>query len=191
MKKWTLINEKVSNWIQKYTINGKIKCLVIGVSGGIDSAVVSYLCAMTGFKVYVVSMPIHQPKSHLTRANNHIKWLKENFTNIEEIYVDLTAAFDVLDAQLTTMLRTPNELCSANTRSRLRMTTLYHLATANHGIVVGTGNKVEDFGVGFFTKYGDGGVDISPIAGFMKSEVREMARAGNLLEEIINAVPLE
>jgi NAD+ synthase len=189
LKKWTKVTNKVSEWIENYVHDNKIKSLVVGVSGGLDSAVVSYLCAMTGVKLYVVSMPIHQPQSHLIRATNHIKWLKERFTNVEEIYVDLTEAFDVLDGQLTTMLRHTNELCSANTRSRLRMTTLYHLASDVRGIVVGTGNKVEDFGIGFFTKYGDGGVDISPIAGFMKSEVKEMAIAGRLLDEIINAIP--
>lgn len=179
----------VSNWIQNYAQTNGIKSLVIGVSGGIDSALVSYLCALTGMKTYVVSMPIHQPKSHLSRASNHIAWLQEKFPNVEAKFVDLSTAFDILDTDLFEVIDGENQLCSANTRSRLRMTTLYHIATAKNGIVVGTGNKVEDFGVGFFTKYGDGGVDISPIADFMKSEVREMASAAGINQEIIDAVP--
>lgn len=188
MKNWQETNHKVSNWILEYAKKSKIESLVIGVSGGIDSAVVSYLCALTGMKVYVVSMPIHQPQSHLVRANNHIDWLIERFPNVEKLEIDLTSEFDLLDIKLSSITGN-NPLCSANTRSRLRMSTLYAIATAFKGIVVGTGNKVEDFGVGFFTKYGDGGVDISPIASFMKSEVKLMAIAANFLLEIINAIP--
>ena len=188
-KSYYEINHIVSGWIKDYADKNGIKSLVIGVSGGIDSALVSYLCALTGLKVYAVSMPIHQPKDHLTRANEHIHWLKEKFENVESVEIDLTSSFEVINGELTMMLGHENELCSANTRARLRMTTLYHLATDKSGIIVGTGNKVEDFGVGFFTKYGDGGVDISPIAAFMKSEVRKMATEAGIIEPIINAVP--
>lgn len=191
MKKinWKLINERASSWILNYAKSNGIQSLVIGISGGIDSAVVSYLCAKTGLKVCVISMPILQPEASLSRANNHIQWLKAQFPNVEEYCVNLTGIFERMDDLLSETLGVNNKLCSANLRSRLRMNTLYHLACDRRGIVVGTGNKVEDFGVGFFTKYGDGGVDISPIAGFMKSEVYLMADAAGINEEIIKAIP--
>lgn len=193
MKKvnWKLINEKASNWILNYANKNGINSLVIGISGGIDSAVVSYLCAMTGLKVYVISMPILQPEASLNRAKNHIKWLMERFPNVEEHHVDLTEPFIMFDAHLAKTFGINNELCSANLRSRMRMNTLYYKAGDVSGLVVGTGNKVEDFGVGFFTKYGDGGVDISPIAGLMKSEVYLMAEAADINEEIRIAVPTD
>jgi NAD+ synthase len=193
MKKinWKTINDDASAWILNYAKQYGLKSLVIGISGGIDSAVVSYLCAKTGLKVYVVSMPIRQPLESLGRATRHIEWLKNQFDNVESLFVDLTEIFELSEKTFTNTLGIDNKLCSANLRSRLRMNTLYHVACDKIGIVVGTGNKVEDYGIGFFTKYGDGGVDISPIGGFMKSEVYEMARAADINEEIIAAKPTD
>ncbi len=193
MKKidWKEINQQVSGWMLNYaTING-IKSLIIGVSGGVDSAVVSYLSALTGLKVYVVSMPIRQPIESLGRATRHIEWLKEKFPNVESIFFDLTEHFEMMDNSLREQLGIDNELCSANLRARLRANTLYHIAGNTSGIVVGTGNKVEDFGVGFYTKYGDGAVDISPIADFLKSEVYAMGRQAGINTEILVAKPTD
>lgn len=186
---WTWMNEQVSRWIRQYAEKNGIQCLVVGVSGGIDSALVSYLCAKTGLTTYVVNIPIKQSTSSAIRAKDHIIWLKENFTNVVDFHVDLTEEFEMLNSKLNSSLSVNSNLCSANLRSRMRMETLYHLAGAHRGIVVGTGNKVEDFGVGFFTKWGDGGVDISPIAGFMKSEVGYMAKVAGIIEKILKAVP--
>jgi len=186
--RWLDINKQVAAWIAAYARNNDIKTLVIGVSGGVDSAVVSYLCALSGMQVIVVSMPIHQPAASLERANSHITWLKGHFPNVQSMVFDLSNSFELFNSTLIRGSGHKNDLCSANTRARLRMSTLYHVATDNQGIVVGTGNKIEDFIVGFYTKYGDGGVDISPVAGFMKSEVREMGKAGQLLPTLYNAV---
>lgn len=181
------LSDKITEWIKNYTLNNNKKSLVVGISGGVDSGLVSTLCANTGLKTVVLSMPILQKQSQLIRAHNHIDWLKKNFTNVESKEIDLTNVFLKFEDNFTDQ----NKLASANTRSRLRMVTLYHAAALNDGLVVGTGNKVEDFGVGFYTKYGDGGVDISPIADLMKSEVRNLAKELNLLEEIFNAVPTD
>ncbi len=184
----TLIAD-ISNWIREYAENAGISTLVIGVSGGIDSAVTSTLCAMTGMHTILLNMPIHQNQKQYQLSNQHIQWLKSKWDNLESRKVDLTATFDSLmndigDGEMT-------DLAAANSRARLRMTTLYAIATSNEGIVVGTGNKVEDFGVGFFTKYGDGGVDISPIADLYKTEVYALARALGIIEEIRNAAPTD
>ena len=179
---------KIINWIKNYIENSGFESLIIGVSGGIDSALVSTLCAKTGKKTIVISMPIHQAFDQLERANNHIKWLKEKYQNVESYTIDLTELFDNFKSLFGP---TENKLTLANSRSRLRMVTLYQIAGMHKGLVVGTGNKVEDFGVGFFTKYGDGGVDISPIGDLTKTEVREMAKYLGVLEEILTAKPAD
>jgi NAD+ synthase len=180
----------IKNWIKNYCNSMKKKpdCLVIGVSGGIDSAVVSTISAMTGINTKVLSMPIRQLKYQDDLSRAHLKWLKSRFSNVDEIIINLDDVFNVFEKTLS---KFSNELAFANSRARLRMTTLYQVAGANNGIVVGTGNKIEDFGVGFFTKYGDGGVDISPIADCLKSQVWEMGKELMILEDIINAAPTD
>ncbi len=180
----------IKNWIKDHinSMPKKIESLVIGISGGIDSSVASTLCAMTGIKTIVVSMPINQIKTQHDLSLKHLNWLKSNFNNIEDHIVNLDLVFRSLRE---TLEKFNNERGFANSRARLRMTTLYQIASANNGIVVGTGNKVEDFGVGFFTKYGDGGVDISPIADCNKSQVWEMGKYLNILKEIIEADPTD
>lgn len=179
---------KISIWLNDYLKQSNLECFVIGISGGIDSAVTSTLCAITGQPTILVSMPIHQNKDELNRAHNHMKWLGEHYENVHNLEFDLTQTYETFKLM---WLNEDNNLALANTRSRLRMTTLYHVATMNQGLVVGTGNKVEDFGVGFFTKYGDGGVDISPIANLTKTEVRKFAKKLNILNEIIEAAPTD
>lgn len=179
--------KNISHWLKNYLTNNGLKCFVIGVSGGVDSALVSTLCCLTGLKTIVLSLPIHQNEQQLRRARLHIEWLKNKFNNVESYEFDLTQTFDTFKS----LFNEENKLALANSRSRLRMTTLYQISTINNGLVVGTGNKIEDFGVGFFTKYGDGGVDISPIADLMKSEVKEMAKQLNILQEIIDANPTD
>ena len=184
----TLITD-ISNWIREYADNAGISTLIIGVSGGIDSAVTSTLCAMTGMHTILLNMPIHQDQIQYQLSNQHIQWLKSKWDNLESRMVDLTATFDALMNDIGGGEITG--LAAANSRARIRMTTLYAIATSNEGIVVGTGNKVEDFGVGFFTKYGDGGVDISPIADLYKTEVYALAQVLGISEEIINAAPTD
>ena len=179
------LENKIINWLKEYSKNSKTKSFIIGVSGGIDSALTSTLCAMTGQETFLISMPIHQNKAHLTRANNHIDNLKKRFSNVESLEFDLTNVFNLLIDKF----EVEDSLAEANSRARLRMVCLYHLASINNGLVVGTGNKVEDFGVGFYTKYGDGGVDISPIADLMKSEVKKLAVKLEVIQEIIDAKP--
>lgn len=181
------LSDKISNWLNNYLENNKLKCFVIGVSGGIDSAVTSTLCALTGKKTIVVNLPISQNKEQYNLSNRHIDWLKKSFDNVESIEVDLTEVFEKFKLNF----ENSTQLSLANTKSRLRMVTLYHISSINNGIVVGTGNKVEDFGVGFFTKYGDGGVDISPIADLLKSEVRNMGVDLGIIEDIIKAKPTD
>jgi NAD+ synthase len=180
----------ISNWIKNYTemMPSKAKSLVIGISGGIDSSVSSTLSAMTGLKTIVLSMPIKQKSSQHDLSLKHQEWLVKNFTNVEAQIINLDILFETFK---NTLSKFDNELGLANSRARLRMTTLYQVAAANKGIVVGTGNKVEDFGVGFYTKYGDGGVDISPIADCNKTEVWEMGKELNILNEIIEAAPTD
>ena len=180
----------ISNWIKNYTemMPSKAKSLVIGISGGIDSSVSSTLSAMTGLKTIVLSMPIKQKSSQHDLSLKHQEWLVKNFKNVEAQTINLDKLFETFE---NTLSKFDSELGLANSKARLRMTTLYQVAAANKGIVVGTGNKVEDFGVGFYTKYGDGGVDISPIADCNKTEVWEMGRKLNILKEIIEAAPTD
>jgi len=180
--------QQIINWLIDYSNTSDIKAFVIGISGGIDSALTSTLCAQTGIKTIVVSMPIHQAPNQLQRAHDHINWLKQNFTNVTSLEKDLTNIYDSFEILFQDDY---NELALANSRARIRMTTLYQIAQSNNALVVGTGNKVEDFGVGFFTKYGDGGVDISPIADLMKSEVRELAKELNINKDILVAPPTD
>ncbi len=170
------VAEYIINWLKDYATNAKVKGFVVGVSGGIDSALTSTLCAKTGLPTLCAEMPIHQAPSQVSRAEEHIKQLKERFDNVSEVRVDLTNTFeDFKSAVPSDNNEEKVNLTLGNTRARLRMTTLYYLAGIHSALVAGTGNKVEDFGVGFYTKYGDGGVDVSPIADLMKSEVYELA----------------
>ena len=180
----------ISNWIKDYVekMPSKAQSLVIGISGGIDSSVSSTLSAMTGLKTIVLSMPIKQKATQHDLSLKHQEWLVKNFKNVEAHTINLDQLFETFE---NTMSNFDNEHGMANSRARIRMTTLYQVAAANKGIVVGTGNKVEDFGVGFYTKYGDGGVDISPIADCNKSDVWEIGKSLNILNEIIEAPPTD
>ena len=187
------VSEKVqfiSNWIKNYveTMPSKAESLVIGISGGIDSSVSSTLSAMTGLKTIVLSMPIKQKSSQYDLSIKHQEWLIKKFKNVEAHTLNLDKLFLSFENSL---LKFDNDHGMANSRARLRMTTLYQVAASNKGIVVGTGNKIEDFGVGFYTKYGDGGVDISPIADCNKTDVWEMGRELKIINEIIDAVPTD
>jgi len=180
----------ISNWIKVYVekMPSKAQSLIIGISGGIDSSVSSTLSAMTGIKTIILSMPIKQKSSQHDLSLKHQEWLVKNFDNVEAHTLNLDKLFETFESTLSNF---DSELGMANSRARIRMTTLYQVAAANKGIVVGTGNKVEDFGVGFYTKYGDGGVDISPIADCNKSEVWEIGKSINILQEIIEAAPTD
>ena len=180
----------ISNWIKTYVdqMPSKAQSLVIGISGGIDSSVSSTLCAMTGLKTIVLTMPIKQKENQHDLSLKHKEWLIKNFKNVEAHTISLDKLFESFSSTLN---KFNNEHGFANSRARLRMTTLYQVAAANKGIVVGTGNKVEDFGVGFYTKYGDGGVDISPIADCNKTEVWELGKELGILKEIIDAPPTD
>ncbi|MHA7056226.1 NAD(+) synthase [Aquimarina sp. M1] len=184
--------DHIVNWLKEYAINANITGFVVGISGGIDSAVTSTLCAKTGLNVLCVEMPIHQAKNQVTRAQEHISQLKRRFDKVSDTRVDLTPVFEEFrKAVPKSDSETRLNLSLANTRARLRMTTLYYLAGTNNYLVAGTGNKVEDFGVGFYTKYGDGGVDISPIADLLKSEVYELAKVLQVPDSIQNATPTD
>ena len=180
----------ISSWIKDYVDNmpSKAESLVIGISGGIDSSVSSTLSAMTGIKTIVLSMPIKQKSHQHDLSLKHQSWLVKNFKNVEAHTINLDELFLAFNASLS---KFDSEHGMANSRARLRMTTLYQVAAANKGIVVGTGNKVEDFGVGFYTKYGDGGVDISPIADCNKTQVWELGKELGILKEIIDAPPTD
>ena len=180
----------ISNWIKTYVdqMPSKAQSLVIGISGGIDSSVSSTLSAMTGLKTIVLTMPIKQKENQHDLSLKHKNWLIKNFKNVEAHTISLDKLFESFSSTLN---KFNNEHGYANSRARLRMTTLYQVAAANKGIVVGTGNKVEDFGVGFYTKYGDGGVDISPIADCNKTEVWELGKELGILKEIIDAPPTD
>jgi NAD+ synthase len=181
------LSEEIQNWITNYVNNHNIKTLVIGVSGGIDSAVVSTLCAKTGIPTIAVGMPLNSKPENTRLSNLQLDFLSK--LNVKTFEYDLTKTFNSFEGLMSEFFN--SDLSIANSKSRMRMMTLYHIATTVKGIVVGTGNKVEDFGVGFYTKYGDGGVDISPIADIYKTEVRELGRYLGVPQEIINATPTD
>lgn len=184
------VNTQIVNWLKSYAENTKVNGFVVGISGGVDSAVTSTLCAQTGLQVLCVEMPIHQHQSHVSRAKEHIEQLKKRFPNVTSVHTDLTAVFESFKNQVPTDFdENKLNLTLANTRARLRMTTLYYYAGVHGLLVAGTGNKVEDFGVGFYTKYGDGGVDLSPIADLMKSDVFALATYLEVPNSILVAQP--
>lgn len=182
--------DHIVNWLKDYANNAKVNGFVVGISGGIDSAVTSTLCAKTGLEVLCIEMPIHQAPSHVSRAQEHIAQLKERFSNVRDTRTDLTPVFEEFKTEVT-LEGKPEvvDMALANTRARLRMTTLYYHAGLLKLLVAGTGNKVEDFGVGFYTKYGDGGVDLSPIADLLKSEVYQIGAILEVPESIMEAAP--
>ena len=184
----------IVGWLCQYAHKNKIDSFVVGVSGGIDSAVSSTLAVKTGKPTFLVGMPLNQNKEQETLSDAHMYWLDSMYPNTKILKADLSETYAKLMSDLTkefTMEYTGNPMAKANTKSRLRMVTLYHVAANVNGIVVGTGNKVEDYGVGFYTKYGDGGVDIAPIADLYKTEVRELGREIGVMSEIINATPTD
>ena len=188
--------EKVVNhiveWLKSYREESKMNGFVVGVSGGIDSAVTSTLCSLTGAPVLCLEMEIHQEENQVSRANEHIKWLEQKFPNVVHHNLSLTGVFEgFVNGLPTTDLKEEQQLSLANTRARLRMTTLYYFAALQRYLVAGTGNKVEDFGVGFYTKYGDGGVDLSPIADLLKSQVYEVAEFLGIIDTIQKAAPTD
>ena len=183
------LEQKISNWLSDYLEDNHLDAFVIGVSGGIDSAVTSILCAMTSHKTYVIVMPIHQKEDETDRGLEHCNWLMKQYSNVEQIKIDLTSSFDHFKSIFSDNFK--DKLALANTRARMRMSCLYLIAGNKNGVVVGTGNKVEDFGVGFFTKYGDGGVDISPIADLMKSEVYDLGKKLGVISSIMKAKPTD
>ncbi len=186
------VTDHIVNWLSKYAQNAGVKGFVIGVSGGVDSAVTSTLCVKTGYPVLCLEMPIHQAENQVNRALNQINWLRHNFSNVSMTKVNLTPVFESLIESLPAVDQEENRFMSlANTRARLRMTSLYYFAALHGYLVAGTGNKVEDFGVGFYTKYGDGGVDLSPIADLMKSEVYAIAKYLGVHQEIQDAAPTD
>jgi len=196
-RNYSVIKNHIADWLQSYCFKAKTKGYIIGVSGGIDSAVCSTLCAMSGMPLFVVKMSIHQAADQADRGSKHIEWLKANFPNVKSLDIDLTEAYDKEIELLTKAGAFENIsaddifLTSANTRSRLRMVTLYGIAGAHKLLVCGTGNKVEDYGVGFFTKYGDGGIDLSPIGELLKSEVYALGKELGIIQDILDARPTD
>ncbi|WP_431137159.1 NAD(+) synthase [Psychroserpens mesophilus] len=182
--------DHIVNWLKDYATNARVNGFVIGISGGIDSAVTSTLCAKTGLDVLCIEMPIHQAESHVSRAQEHIAQLKQRFPNVSDIKTDLTPVFEEFKTEVSLKgNQSTVDMALANTRARLRMTTLYYHAGLLGLLVAGTGNKVEDFGIGFYTKYGDGGVDLSPIADLLKSEVYAIGKLLKVPESIMKAAP--
>jgi NAD+ synthase len=181
--------DHIVQWLASYLDRSGMNGFVVGVSGGIDSAVTSTLCARTGKPVRALNMPIHQATDQVSRSARHIQWLEQQYPNVTGTTVELTPALESLQAVLPAEIQ--DDLTMANTRSRLRMLTLYGFSTHERMLVAGTGNKIEDFGVGFYTKYGDGGVDLSPIADLMKSEVYALGEAMGILDAIIQAPPTD
>ena len=184
------IAQHITAWLSNYCDNAGLSGFIIGISGGVDSGLTSTLCAMTGKKVILVSMPIRQTSAEYGRAMNHIADLKSRFENVSSYDIDLTAAFTEIEKAMPFDLE-EQHLAMANSRARLRMTTLYALGQANGCLVAGTGNKIEDFGIGFFTKYGDGGVDLSPIADLTKTQVWALAAEIGVIDEIVSAKPTD
>ena len=184
-----LLKNRIVKWIKDYADTNNIQALVVGVSGGIDSAVVSTLCAETKLPTFPLGMPIHQDHNQESLSDSHLAWLDKKYDNVKTLKFDLTRTFETFKKTLNEYSH--DELALANTRSRLRMVTLYQIAGKYNGIVVGTGNKVEDYGVGFYTKYGDGGVDIAPIADLYKTEVRELGGYLGVAADIIDATPTD
>ncbi len=185
-----LVTTHIVKWLKTYAKNANVNGFVVGVSGGVDSAVTSTLCAMTGLDVMCLEMPIHQAESHVSRAQEHIAQLKSRFPNVQSTKVDLTPVFESFKSEIDLEGSSSTvDMALANSRARLRMTTLYYYAGLLGKVVAGTGNKVEDFGVGFYTKYGDGGVDLSPIADLLKSEVYDLGRALEIPQSILTAAP--
>ena len=186
------ISNYIVTWLREYAQNAKVEGFVIGISGGIDSAVTSSLCAQTGLKTLCVEMPIHQHITQVNRGKEHIEQLMSRFPNVEHAIADLTPVFETFKKAVPEIENQDKlNLSLANTRARLRMSTLYYFAGIHGLLVAGTGNKVEDFGVGFYTKYGDGGVDLSPIADLVKSEVYEIGKYLKVPQSILNAAPTD
>jgi len=196
---YSAIAGEISEWLKQYALDAGQRGFVLGVSGGIDSAVVSALVAKTGLDVLILELPIHQGTAEVDRAKDHIKWLKANYSNVTSKEIDLTDTYDILYEDCAMgeppfgrqIVQERYDFSMANTRSRLRMTVLYQNAGMYKLLVAGTGNKVEDFGIGFFTKYGDGGVDVSPIADLMKSEVYALGAELGIIESILTAAPTD
>jgi len=186
------VADYIVEWLKAYALNAKMEGFVLGISGGIDSAVTSTLCAKTGLPTLCVEIPIHQSKNEVSRAKEHIEQLKNKYPNVSNELVDLTTVFEEFKNKIPKQKSNDLlDLSLANTRARLRMTTLYYFAGIHRILVVGTGNKIEDFGIGFFTKYGDGGVDLSPIADLLKSEVYFLGKHLNVPDSIQKAAPTD
>ena len=186
---YSKLKTDISDWMADYIKSSSMSCFIVGVSGGIDSAVASTLAAETKYPVFALGMPIHQKPEQESLSDAHLKWLSENYVNVKTVKIDLTNTFDTFTNDLERYATDKHAL--ANTRSRLRMVTLYQFAGQYKGIVVGTGNKVEDYGVGFYTKYGDGGVDIAPIADLYKTEVWELGEYLEVDQRIVDAEPTD
>ena len=180
----------IVNWLKEYAVKAKVNGYIVGISGGIDSALTSTLCAKTGLKVICVEMGIHQNENEVNRGLEHIEWLEKKYPNVSHQRINLTNTFETLKKDFTSKTQ-EHGLSMANTRARLRMTTLYAVGQANGLLVAGTGNKVEDFGVGFYTKYGDGGVDVSPIADLFKTQVFKLTKSLGIIDVIQNAQPTD
>ena len=187
---YSKVKDHIVSWLSDYTEKAFSKGFIVGISGGVDSALTSTLCALTGKKVILLSMPIRQTKAEFDRANEHIKNLENRFGNVSSIETNLTETFTQFEKTIPSDV-VQNHLSMANSRSRLRMMTLYAIGQANGCLVAGTGNKVEDFGVGFYTKYGDGAVDLSPIADLMKTQVWNLAKEVGVVDSIITAKPTD
>lgn len=193
IKDYAKLAVDISDWIRQYAEENRIRTLVVGVSGGIDSAVVSSLCAATGLRTIAMTLPIHQASDQVKRAHEHIDGLQEMYSNVDYLEIDLTETYDAMykTCGVPGVSQEDYDFSMANTRARLRMAALYQIAGTHRGIVVGTGNRVEDFGIGFFTKYGDGGVDISPIGDLLKSEVYALADVLPITQQIKDAAPTD
>ena len=182
--------DHIVSWLKEYALNAHMDGFVVGISGGIDSAVTSELCAMTGLKVIAINLPIRQSTQEYNLANKHLIYLNSKYKNSKELEINLSDLFSQFEKTMPSDCKN-NSLSMANSRSRLRMTTLYAVAQTNNCLVAGTGNKIEDFGIGFYTKYGDGGVDLSPIADLSKSQVWAVGEHVGILSEILEAKPTD